>query len=97
MSVIMRMLVGCTEALSMNLPYSRAGFQREQSGHVSNFSGLEINFNKIAPFGKEDTAKELQDHAAKRACREKPRLMRKLLLMERPFDRLRLNRLTTQL
>ena len=23
------------------------------------------NFNKIAPFGKEDTAKELQDHAAK--------------------------------
>jgi len=26
---------------------------------------LEINFNKIAPFGKEDTAKELQDHAAK--------------------------------
>ena len=26
---------------------------------------LKINFNKIAPFGKEDTAKELQDHAAK--------------------------------
>jgi len=26
---------------------------------------LEANFNKIAPFGKEDTAKELQDHAAK--------------------------------
>merc|ERR1719198_939086 len=26
---------------------------------------LEMNFNKIAPFGKEDTAKELQDHAAK--------------------------------
>merc|ERR1719517_394016 len=26
---------------------------------------LEVNFNKIAPFGKEDTAKELQDHAAK--------------------------------
>jgi len=26
---------------------------------------LEQNFNKIAPFGKEDTAKELQDHAAK--------------------------------
>jgi len=26
---------------------------------------LELNFNKIAPFGKEDTAKELQDHAAK--------------------------------
>jgi len=25
---------------------------------------LEMNFNKIAPFGKEDTAKELQDHAA---------------------------------
>merc|ERR1719345_39548 len=24
---------------------------------------LEMNFNKIAPFGKEDTAKELQDHA----------------------------------
>ena len=24
-----------------------------------------MNFNKIAPFGKEDTAKELQDHAAK--------------------------------
>ncbi len=23
------------------------------------------NFNKIAPFGKEDTAKELQDHTAK--------------------------------
>merc|ERR1719163_347737 len=23
---------------------------------------LEMNFNKIAPFGKEDTAKELQDH-----------------------------------
>merc|ERR1719473_2074095 len=23
-----------------------------------------MNFNKIAPFGKEDTAKELQDHAA---------------------------------
>ena len=23
------------------------------------------NFNKIAPFGKEDTAKELQDHASK--------------------------------
>merc|ERR1719162_2218783 len=28
---------------------------------------LEMNFNKIAPFGKEDTAKELQDHAA--SCR----------------------------
>merc|ERR1719367_2246448 len=26
---------------------------------------LDMNFNKIAPFGKEDTAKELQDHAAK--------------------------------
>jgi hypothetical protein len=26
---------------------------------------LEMNFNTIAPFGKEDTAKELQDHAAK--------------------------------
>merc|ERR1719191_1682716 len=26
---------------------------------------LETNFNKIAPFGKEDTAKELQSHAAK--------------------------------
>jgi len=26
---------------------------------------LEINFQKIAPFGKEDTAKELQDHASK--------------------------------
>merc|ERR1712224_336310 len=26
---------------------------------------LEMNFNKIAPFGKEDTANELQDHAAK--------------------------------
>ena len=26
---------------------------------------FEMNFNKIAPFGKEDTAKELQDHAAK--------------------------------
>jgi len=26
---------------------------------------LEMNFQKIAPFGKEDTAKELQDHAAK--------------------------------
>ena len=24
-----------------------------------------MNFNKIAPFGKEDTAKDLQDHAAK--------------------------------
>jgi len=27
-------------------------------------SDLDKNFNKIAPFGKEDTAKELQDHAA---------------------------------
>ena len=26
---------------------------------------LEINFNKIAPFGKEDTSKASQDHAAK--------------------------------
>jgi len=26
---------------------------------------LEMNFNKIAPFGKEDTARELQDHATK--------------------------------
>ncbi|CEM36283.1 unnamed protein product [Vitrella brassicaformis CCMP3155] len=26
---------------------------------------LEMNFNKIAPFGKEDTAQELQDHASK--------------------------------
>ena len=26
---------------------------------------LEVNFNKIKPFGKEDTAKELQNHAAK--------------------------------
>merc|ERR1719253_2040597 len=26
---------------------------------------LAMNFNKIAPFGKEDTAKELQDHASK--------------------------------
>lgn len=25
---------------------------------------LEMNFNKIAPCGKDDTAKELQDHAA---------------------------------
>merc|ERR1719409_2192042 len=36
---------------------------------------LEMNFNKIAPFGKEDTAKELQDHAAKtrpRSCRTTP-------------------------
>merc|ERR1719359_1779651 len=26
---------------------------------------LEMNFNKIAPFGKEDTAKKLQNHVAK--------------------------------
>merc|ERR1719423_514123 len=26
---------------------------------------LEMNFNKIAPFGKEDTAAELQSHAAR--------------------------------
>ena len=26
---------------------------------------LEMNFNKIALFGKDDTAKELQDHSAK--------------------------------
>jgi len=26
---------------------------------------METNFDKIAPFGKEDTAQELQDHAAK--------------------------------
>ena len=26
---------------------------------------LEMNFNKIAPFGKEDTARELQDHATR--------------------------------
>merc|ERR1719157_479861 len=26
---------------------------------------LEMNFNKIAPFGKENTAYELQDHAAR--------------------------------
>merc|ERR1719499_2760027 len=26
---------------------------------------LEMNFNKIAPFGKEDTAYELQSHAAR--------------------------------
>merc|ERR1719188_293551 len=26
---------------------------------------LEMNFNKIAPFGKEDTARELQSHAAR--------------------------------
>lgn len=26
---------------------------------------LEMNFNKIAPFAKKDTAKEFQDHAAK--------------------------------
>merc|ERR550514_2511213 len=26
---------------------------------------LEVNFNKIAPFGKEDTAHELQSHASK--------------------------------
>ena len=25
---------------------------------------LEVNFNKIAPFGKEDAATELQDHTA---------------------------------
>ena len=28
---------------------------------------LEVNFTKIAPFGKEDTAKELQDHAVENA------------------------------
>ena len=27
--------------------------------------GLEMNFNKIVPFGKEDAAKEFQDHATK--------------------------------
>ena len=26
---------------------------------------LEVNFTKIAPFGKEDTAREVEDHAAR--------------------------------
>ncbi len=38
---------------------------------------LEMNFNKIAPFGKEDTAKELQDHTAKTQDTQKPLLSMK--------------------
>ena len=47
-----------------------AAFPRSFAGPADNLAkemthDLEVNFNKIAPFGKEDTAKELQDHAAK--------------------------------
>lgn len=41
----------------------RAGPEDELAKEMTH--DLEMNFNKIAPFGKEDTAKELQDHAAK--------------------------------
>ena len=53
------------------LPANRASVFAQHAGTRSNLyvrtacSLTVLNFNKIAPFGKEDTAKELQDHAAK--------------------------------
>ncbi|CAE8696395.1 unnamed protein product [Polarella glacialis] len=39
--------------------------EEEKAEEPEEEAPLEKNFNKIAPFGKEDIAKELQDHAAK--------------------------------
>jgi len=49
--------------ISSNLRHSRRAPEDELAKEMTH--DLEMNFNKIAPFGKEDTAKELQDHAAK--------------------------------
>jgi len=49
--------------VSSHLRQSRKAPEDELAKEMTH--DLEMNFNKIAPFGKEDTAKELQDHAAK--------------------------------
>merc|ERR1719474_777328 len=47
----------------MEVPVKKAAPEDKLAKEMTH--DLEMNFNKIAPFGKEDTAKELQDHAAK--------------------------------
>jgi hypothetical protein len=49
--------------ITSRLRHTRRGPEDELAKEMTH--DLEMNFNKIAPFGKEDTAKELQDHAAK--------------------------------
>merc|ERR1719456_737476 len=62
-------LNGADFSLLQTSSKSRAFLQRRQAPEdelaKEMTHDLEMNFNKIAPFGKEDTAKELQDHAAK--------------------------------
>ena len=53
------------EALTLILQASAKQHAPEDELAKEMTHDLEMNFNKIAPFGKEDTAKELQDHAAK--------------------------------
>ena len=50
------------------LPYSSHQSRRqasETSRHKETTHGPEVNFNKTTPFVKEETAKELQNHAVK--------------------------------
>jgi len=55
--------VAFVQITKSSLRHSRKAPEDELAKEMTH--DLEMNFNKIAPFGKEDTAKELQDHAAK--------------------------------
>jgi len=64
---VLALVFGAAVALKKEDPkqplLAKSGSGQELAKEMSH--DLEMNFNKIAPFGKEDTAKELQDHAAK--------------------------------
>lgn len=69
-TVAMAALRVCALSLAAALLLPSGGLARKTRGPEDDLAkeithDLEMNFNKIAPFGKEDTAKELQDHAAK--------------------------------
>jgi len=61
MKVFFTICVAAVSALSQDPNFLK------KSAQLANVAkkDLETNYNKIAPFGKEDTAQELQDHAAK--------------------------------
>lgn len=61
MKIFFTICVAAVSALSQDPNFLR---KSTQLANVAK-KDLETNFNKIAPFGKEDTAQELQDHAAK--------------------------------
>lgn len=59
MKLILAFVASCASALKVE------PLKKTTQLAVAAKEDLETNFNKIAPFGKEDTAQELQDHAAK--------------------------------